>query len=180
MALAFLGLGSNLNNPLEQLLTAQAHILRGAGITPYAHSSMYSSQPLDGLPQAQYVNSVMGINTQLSAIDLLDWLQQLENQQGRVRTEHWGSRTLDIDILLYDDQCISEPRLQVPHYDMYRREFVLVPLFEICPDLVFPDGSTLLTRLIQLQSQLIVPWNGLYRLLDKEQVTARINRMKDV
>lgn len=180
MALVFLGLGSNLNNPLEQILRAQDRIFGDACVTPYAHSSLYASQPLDGKSQANYVNSVIGIYTQLSALDLLDWLQQIENQQGRVRTEHWGSRTLDIDILLYDDQRISEPRLKVPHYDIGRREFVLVPLFEICPDLIFPDGRTLLAQLIQLQSQLSVPWNGLYRLLEKEQVTARINRMKEV
>ncbi|EGV06644.1 2-amino-4-hydroxy-6-hydroxymethyldihydropteridine diphosphokinase-like protein [Haemophilus pittmaniae HK 85] len=74
---------------------------------------------------------------------LLDELQRIENEQGRVRLRRWGERTLDLDILLYADAIIKEERLTVPHYDMTNREFVLIPLLEIAPDLQLPDGRPL-------------------------------------
>ena len=71
---------------------------------------------------------------------LLDELQRIENEQGRVRLRRWGERTLDLDILLYGDQIIQNERLTVPHYDMKNREFVIVPLYDIAQDLVLPEG----------------------------------------
>ncbi|GAM67257.1 2-amino-4-hydroxy-6-hydroxymethyldihydropteridine pyrophosphokinase [Vibrio ishigakensis] len=84
------------------------------------------------------------IETELAPIELLDNTQKIELEQGRVRKdERWGPRTLDLDILLYGEQIIDEPRLTVPHYGMKEREFVLYPLQEIEPNLTLPDGSTL-------------------------------------
>ena len=102
-------------------------------------------------PQSQpdYVNAVVGLETELSARQLLSTLQQIENAQGRVRQgERWGPRTLDLDILLFGQQVINQADLIVPHYGIKEREFVLYPLFEIAPDLVFPCGSAL-RQLIQ-------------------------------
>ncbi|MGJ8582283.1 MAG: 2-amino-4-hydroxy-6-hydroxymethyldihydropteridine diphosphokinase, partial [Psychromonas sp.] len=88
------------------------------------------------------------IETNLSAIALLNALQKIEQSQGRERKEErWGPRTLDLDILLYADQVINEPRLTIPHYGMQDREFVLYPLFEIAPKLTMPNGTTLIEML---------------------------------
>lgn len=91
--------------------------------------------------QPDYVNAVASFDTDLTAIELLDYLQSLENEQGRVRNRRWGERTLDLDILLYGDTQIQTKRLTVPHYDMKNREFVIVPLYDIAPDLILPTGE---------------------------------------
>ena len=94
--------------------------------------------------QPDYINAVAAIKTQLSALDLLDALQQIESEQGRVRTGlRWGPRTLDLDILLYDEQIISTERLRIPHPGLHERAFVLYPLYEIDPDLMIPGEASL-------------------------------------
>ncbi len=94
----------------------------------------------------------MKINTTLEPIQLLDTLQAIENDHGRVRSVRWGPRTLDLDILLYDNQVIETERLTVPHYQMHLRNFVLYPLYDISPDLILPD-QTPLKQLIHQHSQ---------------------------
>jgi len=146
----YIGLGSNLNNPLQQLNLAQQKIAVLAEIDLLNCSSIYQSQALtlDGEPQNDYLNAVLEIQTTLAPEQLLDSLQQLENAQGRVREKHWGARTLDLDILLYDDQKINSQRLIIPHIEMQNRNFVLVPLFELSPDLKIL-GEANLQKLIE-------------------------------
>ncbi len=94
------------------------------------------------------MNAVAKIETELSPLKLLDELQRIENEQGRVRLRRWGERTLDLDILLYGNEIIQNERLTIPHYDMHNREFVIVPLFEIASDLVLPN-SQIITELVK-------------------------------
>ncbi len=145
MQLVYIGLGSNLDDPVAQLQKAAAAIAELPASKVQAASSIYSSAPLGPSDQPRFSNAVMALQTDLSPITLLDALQAIEQQQGRVRQgERWGPRTLDLDILLFGQQLIDLPRLQVPHYHMHQRPFVLLPLAEICPaGLQLADGRQL-------------------------------------
>jgi 2-amino-4-hydroxy-6-hydroxymethyldihydropteridine diphosphokinase len=143
MITAYIGLGSNLEQPAEQLRQAVTAIEQVAGIELVGVSSLYHSKPMGPQDQPDYINAVVAITTRLKAIDLLDALQTIENDAGRVRKERWGARVLDLDILLYGMQTISSERLTIPHYGLKEREFVVYPLLEIAPHLVLPDGSRL-------------------------------------
>ncbi|MEP0354252.1 2-amino-4-hydroxy-6-hydroxymethyldihydropteridine diphosphokinase [Paraglaciecola sp.] len=159
MIQVFIGLGSNLAKPLQQLKVA----VDALGSLPDSRllkvSSFYSSQPMGPQDQPDYVNSVALIETQLLPDVLLDHTQAIENEQGRQRKgERWGPRTLDLDILLYGSQTINTERLIVPHYGMQQREFVLYPMFEIAPNLILPNDKTL-DDLIS-----ITPKNGLHKI----------------
>lgn len=140
---AFIGLGSNLDAPAEQLRSALQALDKIDGIGLVAASALYTSDSL--LPgQPRYTNAVAALDTTLAPLALLDALQVIENDQGRVRKERWGPRTLDLDILLYGDQVIDVPRLKVPHYHMHARPFVLYPLAElVASDFCLADGRTL-------------------------------------
>jgi 2-amino-4-hydroxy-6-hydroxymethyldihydropteridine diphosphokinase len=141
---AYIGLGSNLKHPSEQLKAALQLLGQHEGISLLQCSSLYQSRPMGPADQPDYTNAVALLETSLPAEDLLSALQAIELEQGRVRkAEKWGPRTLDLDILLYGMEQIKTKRLTVPHYGMKEREFVLYPLVEIAPDLVFPDGQTL-------------------------------------
>ena len=142
---AYLALGSNLDTPQQQVIRAIGSLADHPGLTLITQSSLYRSQPLGGLDQPQYVNAVIEIQTTLSPESLLATTQQIESQMGRVRTEgqRWQSRVIDIDIILYGSQAVSLPSLQIPHYAMKARAFVLCPLLEIAPDLVLPCGHAL-------------------------------------
>lgn len=141
MSLAYIALGSNLNQPIKQLNEALTALGQIPQTRLLCQSSFYQSKPLGPQDQPDYVNAVALLETDLAPLVLLDQLQQIENNQGRVRLRRWGERTLDLDILLYDNKVIQEERLTVPHYDMQNREFVLIPLYEIAPQLVLPDGT---------------------------------------
>ena len=146
MAKVYLALGANLTEPESQLDSACKALLELAdsNITPaLTISSYYRSAPMGDVVQPDYVNAVACFHTRLDPIELLDALQQIENEQGRVRLERWGPRTLDLDLLLYDNQTIDTPRLTVPHYGMKQRSFVLIPLAEIAPELTLPCGTAL-------------------------------------
>ena len=143
MERVYIGLGSNLADPAEQLRNAvqalaQLPHSRLAGV-----SAFYQSDSL--LPgQPRYTNAVAALDSDLAPLALLDALQGIENGQGRERLERWGPRTLDLDILLFGDRLIDEPRLKVPHYQIQERAFVLYPLAELAPaDLRLADGRTL-------------------------------------
>ncbi len=101
-------------------------------------STFIETEPVGGPPQGPYINAAAELRTTLSPRALLDVLLDVEDELGRVRTVHWGPRKLDLDLLLYEDQIIDEPRLQVPHRHMHKRQFVLEPLGEIAPDAVHP------------------------------------------
>ncbi len=139
----YLGLGSNLETPVEQLREARLAISAIEGISEMAFSSLYSSPPMGSKNQPDYVNAVMAIETDLSPLKLLAAMQNIENEQGRIRQERWGARTLDIDILLFGDEVLDFSELCVPHYGMTERAFVLYPLFEISPDLQIPKHGKL-------------------------------------
>ncbi|NIF29985.1 2-amino-4-hydroxy-6-hydroxymethyldihydropteridine diphosphokinase [Pantoea sp. Tr-811] len=155
---AFIGLGSNLDAPAEQLRSALQALDQIAGSRLAGASALYTSDSL--LPgQPRYTNAVAALDTALAPLELLDALQAIENDQGRVRKERWGPRTLDLDILLFGDQVIDVPRLQVPHYHMHARPFVLYPLAElVSEDFRLADGRAL-AALLQA-----CPFVGLERL----------------
>ena len=139
MTRVYLGLGSNLDAPLENLRSARKTISNEPRIREIAFSSFYQSPPMAGMNQPDYINAVMAIETDLPALELLATMQKIENEHGRIRSERWGARTLDIDILLFGDEILDLPDLKIPHYGMAERAFVLQPLFEIAPDLVIPN-----------------------------------------
>lgn len=159
MARAFIGLGSNLAQPAAQIQAALHAMTQLADTQLIAQSSLYGSKPMGPQDQPDYVNAVVALQTSLTPHQLLDALQRIELEHGRVRkAERWGPRTLDLDILLFDDLQFSDERLTIPHYGMRQREFVIYPLLEIAPLLVLPDG----TPLRDLQHTCDV--NGLIRL----------------
>ncbi|MCT9845095.1 2-amino-4-hydroxy-6-hydroxymethyldihydropteridine diphosphokinase [Leclercia adecarboxylata ATCC 23216 = NBRC 102595] len=159
MTLAYIAIGSNLASPLEQVNAA----VQALGDIPQSRvvalSSFYRTPPLGPQDQPDYLNAAIALKTALSAESLLDNTQRIELQQGRVRKEErWGPRTLDLDIMLFGDAVINTERLTVPHYDMKRRGFMLWPLFEIAPDLIFPDGESLSALLTQLNAEKPARW----------------------
>ena len=163
MERVYIGLGSNLATPIEQLRSALAAVAALPQTDLIAQSSFYSSDPLGPADQPRYVNAVAALDTELSPLALLDALQTIELEQGRTRkAERWGPRTLDLDILLFGERLLDEPRLTVPHYHMHARAFVLYPLAEIAPDLKLPDGRAL-TELLGA-----CPYAGLERLSETE------------
>lgn len=145
MERCFIGLGSNLSNPVDQLQQAIGSMADLAHCKFGALSSFYASKPLGSQNQPDYVNAVVELFTELNPHQLLDQLQAIEQQQGRVRTGlRWGARTLDLDILLYGEQKIYDERLIVPHYDIAQRNFVLYPLAEIVEaEFTLPDLGSL-------------------------------------
>lgn len=140
---AFLGLGSNLGDRLTNLQAAVDALQTEPGLRVTASSRVWETVPVGGPPQPDYLNAVIRVETDLSAQDLLDVARRVEARLGRVRKERWGARTLDVDILLFDGEQIDEPDLVVPHPRMAERAFVLLPLLELEPDPVLPDGTRL-------------------------------------
>ena len=143
MTIAFLGLGSNLDGPLNQLINAVQAIETIPSTSLIQTSSFYKNRPVGPQDQPDFLNAVASIDTGLSPDVLLDYLQDIEMQQGRKRNIHWGARTLDLDILLFGSEVINSTRLVIPHPEMYKRAFVLQPLYEIAPDLVIPGQGPL-------------------------------------
>jgi 2-amino-4-hydroxy-6-hydroxymethyldihydropteridine diphosphokinase len=157
--IAYIGLGSNLQNPVEQIHSARSAITALAHIKEQAFSSLYQSLPMGPQDQPDYVNAVMAVTTNLSPIELLRSLQSIENISGRIRGERWGARTLDLDILLYGELVINTPDLTVPHIGLTERAFVLYPLYEIAPQLIIPNKGKLVDLLANC------PLAGLNRLV---------------
>ncbi len=156
----FVGLGSNLQAPAEQVRQALASLQALPGCTWVGASGLYVSDSL--LPgQPRYSNAVVALDTCLQPVALLDALQHIENEQGRVRAERWGPRTLDLDIILFGQRVLDEPRLCIPHYHLHARPFVLYPLAELVDEgFRLPDGRDL-KSLLQA-----CPFEGLERLHD--------------
>jgi 2-amino-4-hydroxy-6-hydroxymethyldihydropteridine diphosphokinase len=129
---AFLGLGSNLGDRWAHLRVAVTDLPDVVAVSP-----VYESEPVGGPPgQDRYLNLVVELDTDRPARDLLGIAHRLESAAGRVRGERWGPRPLDIDVLLVGDDRLDEPDLVVPHPRMWERSFVLIPLFDLAPDLV--------------------------------------------
>jgi 2-amino-4-hydroxy-6-hydroxymethyldihydropteridine diphosphokinase len=156
MSLVYIGLGSNLSDPKAQIISALNNLKQLTGCSVVDISSLYFSRPMGPQDQPDYMNAVLALETSLSPIELLDQLQNIENDAGRVRKDNrWGARILDLDILLFDEMIINTERLVIPHYGLTQREFVLLPLAEIAPKLLLSDG----TSIFQLANQ--IEKNGL-------------------
>ena len=157
----FIGLGSNLNDPLSQLNKAIERLKQLKTLTFIKASNFYSSPPMGPQDQPDYINAVVEVKTNLMAEQLLDELQKIENEQGRVRSEHWGARTLDLDILIFGNEVINTERLTVPHCGISERNFVLYPLSDLV-DLNFKIPS------LGVMSELLVAcsMSGLTRLTE--------------
>lgn len=150
MTVCYIGLGSNLGQPLNQLKSAKKAINLMSMTSVIAASSIYKSQALtlDDLPQNDYLNAVLKIDTALTAQALLDELQKLEHAQGRVRQKRWGARTIDLDILLFADEVIQTDRLWLPHKELENRRFVLLPLQQIAGN-IHISGSVTINQLVK-------------------------------
>lgn len=139
---AYLGLGSNLGDRLGTLQRAVDLLGAEAGIRVVASSRVWETEPV-GPPQPRYLNAVLRVETGLEPLELLAACRRVEAALGRVRLERWGPRTIDVDVLVYDERRVDEPELQVPHPRMSERAFVLAPLLELAPDLELPGGRRL-------------------------------------
>lgn len=143
MTEAFIGLGANLGDPVGTLQSAVRALRTLPATTLGAVSAAWRSAPLGPPGQPDYVNAAARISTGLTPHGLLAALQAIEQAHGRERGLRWGARTLDLDLLLFGDDVISTHDLVVPHPELARRNFVVVPLLELAPALVLPDGRAL-------------------------------------
>ena len=132
-----MGLGSNEGDRLASLQRA-VELLRERGVAVLRSSRVYETDAVGGPPQPDYLNAVVEVEVEGSAYDLLDACRTVENEMGRVRTERWGPRVIDLDVLTFGGEEIDEPDLQVPHPRMHERGFVLVPLLELDADPPLP------------------------------------------
>ena len=156
---AYIGLGSNLSKPVEQIRSARSACAALPGVQELAFSSLYASPPMGPKDQPDYVNAVMAVSTDLSALSLLHGLQRIEHEHGRDRSGgRWVARTLDLDLLLFGEQSMNTQELTIPHPGLGVRAFVLYPLFEIAPDLMVPT----LGHIADLVQK--CPLNGLKRI----------------
>jgi 2-amino-4-hydroxy-6-hydroxymethyldihydropteridine diphosphokinase len=155
MAEVYIALGSNMDKPHEQLDRALKSLSTDPQVELAAVSDRYQT-PAIGPVQPDYINAAAKLQTALSPESLLDKLQSIEQQQNRVRKERWGPRTLDLDILLYDNIVCDTERLTIPHPRMAERAFVLLPLADINRDLCLPSGKTVQQLLANCSVQGIV------------------------
>ena len=155
MQTVFIGLGSNLYNPQQQVLQAIAKLQSLANSTFICVSSLYLTPPWGIEDQPPFVNAVVKIHTQLEPLALLDALLAIEIAQGRVRDIRYGPRIIDCDILLYGEKQIISDRLSVPHPYLEKRSFVVIPLYEIAPTLILPSGLALTDVFKQFQDEKI-------------------------
>ena len=153
----YLSLGSNLNQPQEQIKTAFAELNQLPFTRLLKQSGLWTSQPIGPQDQPDFVNAAALIATQLEPLALLDELQALERLHQRVKTRHWGERTLDIDIICYDQQFLRSPRLNLPHPEAKNRAFVLLPLMQLNPELHLPKQGTIADLAKQVADQEIYP-----------------------
>ncbi|MDY6897014.1 MAG: 2-amino-4-hydroxy-6-hydroxymethyldihydropteridine diphosphokinase [Cyanobacteriota bacterium] len=143
-----IALGSNIGDSLTILEAAVKTLHKVPGITHQKKSSWYRTKAV-GPPQPDYLNGCISLSANIEPFELLKILLEIENKFGRERTERWGARTLDLDLLLYDDLILNSPNLQIPHPRMLQRAFVLVPLAEIIPDWVEPISKRAIKELVK-------------------------------
>ena len=139
--LVHLGLGSNLGNRMD-FLNQACRELSAVTFRDFRASAIYESEPLLKMKQPKYYNQVVCGLTDLSPVELVVKCQQIENLLGRVRKERWGSRNIDLDILSYGNEIVDNEKLKIPHPEMEKRSFVLLPLLELSPDWVHPESGT--------------------------------------
>ena len=138
MTVVYIGLGSNMKSPKQQIRSAIKSIEGIVSTQVLRVSSLYKSKPFGPQNQDDYINAVAEIDTDLMPLELLECMQNIENQQGRIRKEHWGPRTVDLDILMFGDEIIKDDKLTIPHLEIENRSFVLAPLTEINPNCLIP------------------------------------------
>ncbi len=151
MSIAYIALGSNLGDKEKNLRRALL-LLTQQGVEVVRVSSFLSTEPYGVTDQPQFLNAVACVRTSLAPLALLDVLLATELAMGRVRLRHWGERNIDLDLLLYEDVVLDTPRLRLPHPDMQNRDFVLLPLAEIAPELKHP---TLQKTIYELKENLM-------------------------
>lgn len=137
MSKAFVALGSNLGDREETLRTA-LRLLQEKGVLVEKVSSFIETEPYGVTDQPGFLNAVCQVKTELAPLELLRLLLSIEQEMGRVRLRHWGERNIDLDLLLYEGACVESEELTLPHPDMQNRDFVLIPLAELAPELVHP------------------------------------------
>ncbi|MHC1726355.1 MAG: 2-amino-4-hydroxy-6-hydroxymethyldihydropteridine diphosphokinase [Syntrophobacteraceae bacterium] len=154
---AAIGIGSNLGDSVRICLDAIGLLQKHPSIHILRVSSLYRTKPVGVTGQDWYVNAAVVCKTSFEPLQLLELALGMEHSFGRVRTAHWGPRTLDLDILYYDNLLLDIPGLKVPHPLMHERLFVLAPLAEIDPDWVHPGSglsiASLLNRVLQLHPE---------------------------
>jgi len=156
MNLAYVALGANLGDPASTVRAAFGALANLPESRVVHTSSLYRTAPVGLADQPDFINAVAALETTLAPESLLDALLDLENRFGRLRAEKNGPRTLDLDLLLYNDQLLDLPRLQLPHPRLHLRAFVLQPLAEISPDLVIPGRGSIAAWLPAVANQGIV------------------------
>jgi 2-amino-4-hydroxy-6-hydroxymethyldihydropteridine diphosphokinase len=144
---AFIGLGANLGDRMSTLRAAVEQLAREPGFLLRGTSRVYETEPV-GPPQPRYLNAVARIGTLLSPRATLRRLLEIEELLGRVRREHWGSREIDLDLLLYGDRIVSEGALRIPHPHLHERAFALVPLAELAADALHPQMARTAAELV--------------------------------
>ncbi len=156
--LCYVGLGANLEQPVLQIQRALQALDHLPGTRLRQHSRLYQNPPMGPIDQPDYINAVAELSSSLDPFALLQALQTLEQQQGRMRNgQRWGPRTLDLDLLLYGSQCIQHPQLTLPHPGLPMRAFVLYPLAEIAPTLHIPGLGPLPALLAQCPADGLLP-----------------------
>lgn len=154
--LAYIGLGSNLNNPKQQIKNALITLNSTPNIKVVGLSSLYQSPPIDATEQPDYMNAVCEVRTHLTALELLYICQDIEVKQHRICEKKWGARTIDLDIITYGSQVIASKQLIVPHPEMMNRAFVLVPLAEIDPDFKVPVLGSIQALIDKLDTSTLI------------------------
>ena len=149
MTKVYAGLGSNLGNKREYILSAIDRIGAVEGICVKEKSGFYDTTPVDGPLQPDYVNSVIGLETEIGPQTLLKEFKKVEIELGRTPGVRWGPRVVDLDILLYGDRIVNDHNLKIPHERMHERVFVLEPLCEISPDTKHPVSGISISELLE-------------------------------
>jgi 2-amino-4-hydroxy-6-hydroxymethyldihydropteridine diphosphokinase len=149
----YIGIGSNLEDPVAQVKDAIEELEMLPDTILAGRSSLYSNKPMGPQDQPDYINAVVGLDTLLSAQDLFARLVKIEELAGRVRDgDKWGPRILDLDLLLYGKKKIDEADLQVPHPGLHERDFVIIPLAEVAGNMNIPGHGLLSTLINQVEN----------------------------
>jgi len=135
---AYIAIGSNIDDPYQNCIEAIHKISKNDSIKIISKSSFYQTSPVGGVEQDWFINCAIKINTSLTSDSLLFNLLNIESEMGRVRKERWGPRLIDLDLLFYDNLILNQTKITIPHPEIQKRNFVLIPLAEIAKNLIHP------------------------------------------